>query len=130
MPLHKPRLTVYTLHSEKYVETFAIWLAKIYNVVSRIPKWLFLVASGSIGSLLIQAMHSWGRKKEKKPKRFVVKPASAVPPPPVANAPAANAPAANAPAANTPVTTPDNATPAKTRSEGSPSGGRRRKTRK
>jgi len=103
---------------EKYVEIFATWQAKIYNVISRIPKWVFLVASGSIGSLIIQAMHSWGKKKDQKSKRFVVKPASAVP------APAPTS--VSAPV--TSVTTATSASPAKTRSEGSPSGGRKRKS--
>lgn len=116
-PFHTPTHTTYAPYSEKYVEIFATWQAKVYNVASRIPKWLFLVASGSIGSLLIQAMHSRGQKKEKSTKRFVVKPASAVPP----------RPATNAPAATPPATPPASASPAKTRSEGSPSGGRRRK---
>src|SRR5258706_15312527 len=105
-------IIIYTSYSEKYVETLAIWLTKIYNLISRVPKWIFLVASGSVGSLLIQAMHSRGQKKEKTSKRVVVvKSAKAVPPPPAASEPVATAPAS----------------PAKTRSEGSPSGGRRRK---
>ena len=108
-------LIIYTPHSEKYVEIFATWQAKLYSVLSRIPKWAFLVVSGSVGSLLIQAMHAWGKKKEQKPKRVVVKPASAVPPPAAADA-AATAAASVGPAKT-----------AKTRSEGSPSGGRRRK---
>lgn len=98
------RSIAYTSYSEKYVEVLANWLAKIYIVLSRIPKWIFLVASGSIGSLLIQAMHSWGKKKERKPKRRVVK---------------------SPPATDTKASA--GASPAKTRSEGSPSGGRRRR---
>ena len=116
-PLHTHMFVTYTPYSEKYVEIFATWQAKIYNVASRVPKWVFLVVSGSIGSLLIQMMHSWGKKKEKKPRRAVVKPARAVPPPSAAKQPVT-------------VTATATASPAKTRSEGSPSGGRRRKARK
>ena len=121
-PSPHTRIIIYAPCSEKYVETMAIWLTKIYNLISRVPKWIFLVASGSIGSLLIQAMHSRGQKKEKASKRVGVKSAKAVPPPPAASVPVASAPVATEPGSTT-----TSASPAKTRSEGSPSGGRRRK---
>lgn len=86
---------------EKYVKIYADWSTKIYTIVSKVPKWLFLVASGSIASLVIQFMH--GKEKEKpeekkadkvtggatpssvekrelRPKRFVVKKATDVHP--------------------------------------------------
>lgn len=79
---------------EAYVKVYANWSTKVYNVVSVIPKWLFLVVSGGLGSILIQFMHGkekTGDKKEVKagdasaekkerPKRFIVKKANEVHP--------------------------------------------------
>ena len=80
---------------ETYVKVYANWSTKVYNVISLIPKWLFLVASGGVAGIIIQFMHGRektaekqdtktgnaapGEKKER-PKRFVVKKASEVHP--------------------------------------------------
>jgi hypothetical protein len=79
---------------EAYLKVYAVWSTKVYNVISVIPKWLFLIASGGLGSILIQLMHgkekAGGNKevktgdasteKKERPKRFVVKKANEVHP--------------------------------------------------
>ncbi|PVG00462.1 hypothetical protein CPB86DRAFT_684380, partial [Serendipita vermifera] len=47
---------------EKYVKIYAEWSTVIYSIVNKIPKWVFLVATGGIASLIIQFMHSPGSK--------------------------------------------------------------------
>jgi NADPH:quinone reductase-like Zn-dependent oxidoreductase len=86
---------------------YAEFATKVYQVISSVPKWAFLVASGAIGSFIIQLMHGKGssatstttKSKDKaasngeitqdekapttasgKPKRYVVKPAKEVHP--------------------------------------------------
>jgi len=79
---------------EAYIKVYANWSTKVYNVASVIPKWLFLVVSGGLGSLVIQFMHGKEKAEDKKevkagdasaekkerPKRFVVKKANEVHP--------------------------------------------------
>jgi hypothetical protein len=51
---------------EQYVKIYAEWSASVYSVTNRIPKWVFLVATGSIASLIIQFMHKPGAKNSEK----------------------------------------------------------------
>lgn len=39
---------------------YANFATKLYSIISVIPKWAFLVASGAIGSMVIQFMHGKG----------------------------------------------------------------------
>jgi hypothetical protein len=79
---------------EAYLKVYANWSTKVYNVVSAVPKWLFLLTSGGLASILIQFMHGKEKVEDKKevkaggasaekkerPKRFVVKKANEVHP--------------------------------------------------
>ncbi|KAG8759235.1 hypothetical protein FRC14_006398 [Serendipita sp. 396] len=79
---------------EPYVKVFARILASVYTVVSRVPKWLFLIGSGTVASFLIGLMHKSEASKpstgaspavtekspEGRPKRYAVKKASEVHP--------------------------------------------------
>ncbi|CCA74134.1 hypothetical protein PIIN_08088 [Serendipita indica DSM 11827] len=91
---------------EGVVKMYANIATPLYAMANRIPKWIFLLASGSVASLLIQLMHKVGGDEQPKkpittttrepaaettngstpastsgrPKRFVVKKASEVHP--------------------------------------------------
>jgi hypothetical protein len=80
---------------EMYLKVYANWSTKIYNIVSIVPKWLFLIASGGLAGIIIQFMHGKEKVEDKKevkagdlaptekkerPKRFVVKKATEVHP--------------------------------------------------
>ncbi|KAG8824425.1 hypothetical protein FRC17_009094 [Serendipita sp. 399] len=84
---------------EPTVKTLAWIFASVYTVVSKVPKWLFLIASGSIASFLIGLMHkseasttgttatakvpaatTTEKAPEERPKRYVVKKANEVHP--------------------------------------------------
>ncbi|KIY70364.1 hypothetical protein CYLTODRAFT_392140 [Cylindrobasidium torrendii FP15055 ss-10] len=68
--------------AEWFIEFFAVWMAKIYNVVTKVPKFVLLIASGSAASFLLSFMH---RKEATTPKPAATKP-QAVPPPAAASA--------------------------------------------
>lgn len=44
------------------MDFLAVWFTKIYNVAVRIPKWILLLVTGSIGSLLIGLLHKPSKK--------------------------------------------------------------------
>jgi hypothetical protein len=43
--------------NEYILDFFAVWLTKLYNSVTLIPRWLLLFGSGTVGSLLISFLH-------------------------------------------------------------------------
>ncbi|KAF7335333.1 hypothetical protein MSAN_02344100 [Mycena sanguinolenta] len=47
---------------EFILEFFAIWMAKIYRFTVRVPRWVMILASGSIASFAINLLHGFGRK--------------------------------------------------------------------
>jgi len=48
--------------NEYIMDFLAVWFTKIYNVAVRIPKWILLLVTGSIGSLLIGLLHKPSKK--------------------------------------------------------------------
>ena len=57
------------------VKMYADILTPVYTMTNRIPKWLFLLASGSVASVIIQFMHTGsGDKQAKKPVTATTKP--------------------------------------------------------
>lgn len=44
-------------YSEYILDIFAVWLTKIYNITLLIPRWLLVLGSGTIASLLIGVLH-------------------------------------------------------------------------
>jgi len=43
--------------NEYILDFFAIWLTKFYNTVTLIPRWLLVVGSGTVGSIIINILH-------------------------------------------------------------------------
>ncbi|KAJ3516144.1 hypothetical protein NLJ89_g1300 [Agrocybe chaxingu] len=55
--------------NEYIMDFLATWLTKIYNIVVLVPKWVLLLASGSLASVIIGLLHRPSQKKVvKKPK--------------------------------------------------------------
>jgi len=42
---------------EYILDFFAVWLTKFYNAVTLIPRWLLVLGSGTVGSLLLNFLH-------------------------------------------------------------------------
>ncbi|KAJ7696098.1 hypothetical protein B0H17DRAFT_1329430 [Mycena rosella] len=79
---------------EFLLEWFSVWMAKIYLVTIKVPRWLMLLVSGSIASFAINLFHGWGGKKAAPPPKTAARPpvaaaapAAAPPPAAVATAP-------------------------------------------
>ena len=43
--------------SEDLLDKFAIFQEKLYFYMSKIPRWMYLILSGGLGSLLLQVFH-------------------------------------------------------------------------
>ncbi|KAJ6610362.1 hypothetical protein B0H10DRAFT_1811653 [Mycena sp. CBHHK59/15] len=74
---------------EFVLEFFAVWMAKVYNLTIRVPRWIMLLVSGSVASFAINLFHGWGGKQEA-PKPTVQRPVGAA----ATGAPAPAAPVA------------------------------------
>jgi len=55
---------------EFILEFFAVWMAEIYRVTVRVPRWVMILVSGSVASFAINLLHGFG-KKAPPPKKTV-----------------------------------------------------------
>jgi len=68
--MHVPRLT--GVGRESVMHYFAIVAAKVYTVTISIPRWLFVLLSGAVGSLLLGLMHTQASPKPTRAKEAPV----------------------------------------------------------